>query len=58
MMLSRIPVIPLLHGASGPWDDILGFLAIMAVVGGLLIIPWISGRKRQKLHGKVRRRKR
>jgi len=58
MALAFLPVIPLLHGASGPWDDLIGFLGIMAVVVALLIPLWLSGRKKQKLRGKVRRRKR
>lgn len=55
MALSPIPVIPLLHGQAGYWDDLIGFLGIMAVVGGLLIITWHSGRKKQKLRGKAAR---
>ena len=57
--LSLLPVIPLLHGGgTGYWDDLIGFLGIMVVVGGLMIITWRSGKKKQKARGKAARRRR
>lgn len=40
--------LPLLHGAAGFWDDLIGFLGILAVIGGLLFLTWRSGKKKQR----------
>jgi hypothetical protein len=45
-MLLILPLAPLLHGAVGPWDEILNLLPL--VVGtGLLLYLYFSSRKRR-----------
>jgi hypothetical protein len=52
-------LVPLLHGAAGFWDDLIGFIGILVVIGGLLLLTWRAGKKkRQRLRGRGRRGRR
>jgi hypothetical protein len=41
-------LVPLLHGAAGIWDDLIGFIGILVVLGGLLFLTWRAGKKKQQ----------
>lgn len=49
--------LPLLHGASGPWDDIAVFAALMVMVGVVTFMAWKSGRQKRRAKRTAGRRK-
>ena len=51
-------LVPLLHGAAGVWDALIGFIGIFVVLGGLLFLTWRAGKKKQRLRGRGRRGRR
>lgn len=51
-------LVPLLHGAAGFWDDLIGFIGILVVIGGLLFLTWRAGKKKQLRRGRARRGRR
>lgn len=52
-------LVPLLHGGgTGYWDDLIGFIGILVVIGGLLLLTWRAGKKKQRLRGRARRGRR
>ena len=53
-MWLSVPLLPLLHGALGFWDEILT-LAPLVVGGGLLIYLYFSSRKRRAAKTAARR---
>ncbi len=50
--------VPLLHGASGFWDDLIALLGIVAVIGVLIFLSWRSGTKKRAARGRGRRSRR
>ena len=50
-------ILPLLHGASGMWDEIFIFGGIGVILMGLAFLSWRSGRDRKRRRaGRGRRR--
>jgi hypothetical protein len=48
-------ILPLLHGASGFWDEIFIFGGIGVILLGLAFLSWRSGRTRKRRGARRRR---
>jgi hypothetical protein len=52
-----VPVLPLLHGASGVWDDVAVFAGLMIMVGVVTFLSWRSGREKRRKKRQASRQK-
>ena len=46
--LAAPAVVPLLHGASGVWDDLAVFAAVVLALGAMIYLSWRAGKDKRK----------
>ena len=56
--LAAPAVVPLLHGASGPWDDLAVFASIVLILGVMIVLSWRAGRDKRKQKRAARKARR